>query len=340
MQWKLLIAGATLCATAGVGLLSELAQAREAEAAALRAQAEHDRGDILSRDPAGTLRALQNLVAYALDHGGAGPACGLMTKQAQSAFAVAVGEPDCPAAARKLAGQITNRNRYLLYRLDTDRYQRIQGDEGFVDGCAIVWRDFLDPPDMPDPGPRLGRLFMRRVAGMGFEITGYEPCPPPTAQPGVPIGPTSPEQPPTPPNTSGAPPSATSEPAAPGLLPGYAPSLPAILAGRIAVNDPNTCELFTADGQRQFATAHQAPNCVAAVTALHNQVTDAELYSNPGGATEAPGTGGRTEVDGCHLIWRRFFDTSPRQPGPQIGHLLLEQPPGRSGYLISGYRRC
>src|SRR3954469_12838571 len=70
VQWKLLITGAVLCATAGVGLVSELVQARQAEATAFRAEAEVDRGMMLDRTPAGTLRSLMNLISYAGDHGG------------------------------------------------------------------------------------------------------------------------------------------------------------------------------------------------------------------------------------------------------------------------------
>ncbi|GAB3902483.1 hypothetical protein GCM10029964_093030 [Kibdelosporangium lantanae] len=71
---------------------------------------------------------------------------------------------------------------------------------------------------------------------------------------------------------------------------------------------------------------------------MRAKVTDPEVYADPHGATETPGPAGRTLVDGCHLTWSSWSGSS--RPGPQVGRLELEHPPGNAGYLITGYRSC
>jgi hypothetical protein len=96
--------------------------------------------------------------------------------------------------------------------------------------------------------------------------------------------------------------------------------------------------LFTDTGRAEFTAAHNAIDCAAAVANVHAQVSNPEVYADPHGASETPGPAGRTVVDGCHLTWSTWSGSN--RPGPQIGRLELEHPPGHVGYLIAGYQSC
>ncbi|CAM3410796.1 hypothetical protein KIPE111705_07100 [Kibdelosporangium persicum] len=336
MQLSLLIAGVTLCAAASAGIYTDHLADQRAQVAALRAEAELAEGQILPRTPSEAVRSLHSLISYAGDRASAGPACSLMTPLAQREFAAVYRQPNCLATAHILQAQVTDRTKYPRFRF-TDQDQVIQGDHGTMDGCAITWRSAIDPAGTPDPGPRLGRFTLHRIAGLGFKITGVTPC----ASKGSTA---TPDPRPTLANTPPAG-SASSRPPAPpmsrptGLLPSYAPSVPAILAGRIAMNDPGACELFTAAGRAQFAAAHKAADCPAAVAVMRAQVVNPTVYRNPHTiTTQTTDVTGRTVVDGCRLKWSTW--AGPTVPGPQIGHLELEHPPGSVGYLIAGYTPC
>jgi hypothetical protein len=335
MQIPLMVAGATLCAIAGVGLFVDRVQEQQVRTDQLRAEAELSQAETLSRTPSGALRGLHN----AIGHGGWTLACSMMTPEAQRQFAAAYGQPNCEAAARFLGDQVTEHSRYVLFRYPEDA-QIFQGDQGSMDGCAVTWRDVFDPPDRPDPGPRLGRFTMIRLLGLGFKITGVVPCPPAGTDEHATASRSSATTsgPPTSSSTSNVPvPSTSITPL--GLLPSYGPAVPGVLANHISKGDvAGVCDLFTDVGRSQFASAHQAADCPAAVASMNAKVIDHELYADPHGAAEGPGAAGRTVVDGCHLTWSTW--SGSRHPGPQIGRLELEHPPGQVGYLIAGYRPC
>ncbi|GAB3902487.1 hypothetical protein GCM10029964_093040 [Kibdelosporangium lantanae] len=233
MQIPLIIAGATLCAAAGIGLYADHLAERQSQTNALRAEAELSEGLSLPRSPSGTLRSLHTLISYAGTLKGAERACSLMTKPAQQQFAAAYGQPDCPAAARMLGAQVTNRNRYQRYQVP-DSAEFVQGEQGSMDGCGITWRDFLDSADMPDPGPRLGMFTMTRVVGLGFKITGFEPCPAGHIPPATSVTSPASSSPASASSSASTPTTTPTTPSATGLLPSYAPAVPGILAARIA----------------------------------------------------------------------------------------------------------
>jgi hypothetical protein len=335
MQVPLMIAGVTLCAIAGVGLFVDHVREQQGQTDQVRAEAELSEAETFSRTPSGVLRGLHNLIG----HGGWSSACSLMTSDAQRQFAAAYAQGSCEAAAQFVGDQVTEPSRFVLFRFPEDA-QVVDGDRGVMDGCAVTWRDVFDPADRPDPGPRLGRFTMGRLLGLGFKITGVAPCPPArTDEHGNSGGaPVATSNPPMSSNTSNVPvPSTSATPL--GLLPSYGPAIPGILASHISKGDAaGVCSLFTDAGRSQFATAHQATDCPSAIVSMNAKVTDHELYADPHGATEGPGAGGRVVVDGCHLTWATW--SGPSRPGPQIGRLELEHPPGQVGYLIAGYRAC
>lgn len=335
MHQPMLIVGAALCVVAGLGLFTEHVSQQHAQAAALRTEAEYAEGQILPRTPSETLRGLHSMISYAANGPAVDLACSLMTPLAQQQFAAVHQQPDCPAVARVLGTQVTDHARYPRFRF-TAQDEVILGDHGSMDGCAITWRGAIDPPDLPNPGPMLGKFSMHRVAGLGFKITGITPCPPtapattprlsPSSTPSLSTGPVNSPQPNMPTPRSLA-----------GLLPSYAPSVPAILAGRIATNDPSTCALFTDTARAQFTTAHQSTACPTAVNTLHIQVSDSQVYSNPRNPPTTPGLAG-VVIDACHLTWSTW--AGPAHPGPQIGRLTLQHPPRHAGYLIANYQPC
>ncbi|GAB3889907.1 hypothetical protein GCM10029964_060460 [Kibdelosporangium lantanae] len=335
MQISLLVAGATLCAVAGVGLFVDHLREQQGQMDQVRAEAELSEAETLSRTPSSAVRGLHNLIG----HGGWSSACSMMTADAQRQFAAVHAQPTCEAAARFLGDQVTEHGRYVLFRYPEDA-EVIRGDQGTMDGCAVTWRDVFDSPDRPDPGPRLGRFTMIRLLGLGFKITGVAPCPPAGGdEQGTASSSSAATSSPSIPSTATRAPVPSTSRAPLGLLPSYGPAIPGILANHISKGDAaGVCDLFTDAGRTQFAAAHQAADCPAAVASINAKVTDHELYADPHGATEAPNAGGRVVVDGCHLTWSSWSGTS--RPGPQVGRLELEHPPGQMGYLIVGYRSC
>lgn len=323
MQPKLLAAGLTLCLTAGLGLFGEHLKAQESEQAVRDQLHWNSLGAGLPRDPAGVLSAMYRLLAEPGYSSGnrVHQACYLFEDSARPAFAAAYGEPDCNTAMRKLAEKVTNKQTYddFDYSYSGDRW--IRGEDGYMDGCAIVWNNGpFDAKGQPDPGPRLGKMWMRRVAGQGFWVTRFERCPAEASRTHTPAPSTAPTT-------------------APRLLPSYAPTYPGVLVGRIAKRDAEVCEFFTPQGRAEFAAAAGVADCPAAVAKLAGQVTDAQRYGNPlaTGTPEKIGPGGKVLVDGCSMEW----PPGGPVPGPKVGRLTLEKPPGGDiGYLIAGYKPC
>ncbi|WP_092774990.1 hypothetical protein [Actinokineospora terrae] len=334
MQVKIVAAGLVLVAGAGAGIARDTLLHQGAEAAAEASAHEFAVGRVLPY-PDQFLRVAHSSVAQA---GGETVVCGLMDASTRAVFAAAHGAGDCPGAVRVLRARIAAGTHSIYVEFSyRDRRSAIVtgGPDATVDGCAIDWRPgLLDRAPIPPggPGPRLGWFQLRQVGGGGYLAVGYRPCPlepgagPATAPPGG----TSP--------TAASSSTSTRAPV-PRLLPGYAPGYGGTLAARLARDDGSSaCDLFSADAARAFAQAHGAADCAAAATALAGRITDARRYRSPTSAATTQGPRGPV-VDACRLRWPALGGPVSA-PGPQIGLLELETPPGATGYWVAGYRRC
>jgi hypothetical protein len=106
------------------------------------------------------------------------------------------------------------------------------------------------------------------------------------------------------------------------------------------------CLLFSSSAAAQFAAAHHAPTCLAAMTQLHGLVTDPVAYANnltvPDTAWTQLGT--TATLNGCALDWSGPLsdltsDTSSPAPGPLPGLWTLTQLDGE-GWQITRYESC
>ncbi|MGQ0576981.1 MAG: hypothetical protein ACT4RN_22680 [Pseudonocardia sp.] len=162
--WRLAAVGAVLCAVTGTGFA--ITQFRTAEQlAAQRAQTQmENRGQLGAPRATALLPVLLTTVARAET----GAVCdNLIAPQARPAFAAAAGAPDCAAAVRALAAQVTDPRVYAEGEAPGTR----RGDELDVDACRLTW------PGGAAPGPQLGRLTVGRAeAGTTYVVTGLRPC--------------------------------------------------------------------------------------------------------------------------------------------------------------------
>jgi hypothetical protein len=129
-------------------------------------------------------------------------------------------------------------------------------------------------------------------------------------------------------------------------LPGTPPDVVAAWVTLLAEGGPiaaqEGCLLFSAPAAAQFAAAHDAPSCMAAMLRLQAQVNDPSTYSSgltvPQTAWVQLGT--TATVNGCAVTWSALFtDTSVTAPGPLPGLLGLTQLDG-SGWQITSYQPC
>ena len=330
MHWKITGLGLALVATATGGLVMDHATAARADQAQRRTESTQHAANLLPDRPIDVPYMLVNAIAED-DYTSA---CFLFDEVARSQFTAARGVEDCRSAARTLAAEIRPgyRTQYVEYAAVGWSAVAIapDGQSATVDACTIQWRPPLInakplPPDGGPPGPQIGRLSMRFIAGTnggGFRVTNYEAC---ATAPSSPV-------------TSGTPSmgeARESAAAAPALLPSYAPGYGGVLAARLA-DGRSVCSLFSPAAATAFAAAFAARDCDTASTALAAQVTDRRRYRSPRSAPTTPGP--RPVVDACSLRWPALGNPGP--PGPQIGRLTLERPPGSAGYWVTGYQRC
>ncbi len=122
----------------------------------------------------------------------------------------------------------------------------------------------------------------------------------------------------------------------------------------IARDDVLTCILFTEPAAAEFAAAHQAFDCRAAVHGARSGITDPDRYGDP--IDMAPIrvvalADGSVKADGCAVGWRsRVGDTAPLDhgrppaahaaPGPALGMLRAAQIPGTSGWIVVEFTTC
>lgn len=173
-RWQLLAAGMVLFLGAGAGYVVETVIAAQQRAAAYEQTRAYNQAQLLPDNPRRVLGAVMALVADA----DTSAACFLFTDAAEAQLAAAWNAPDCPAAVLAWSEEVTR-------PADYDLSPRLLGDQvtlspdretGTVVGCGLRWFSPLDG-DEPDAGPDSpGRFQVRRVLGLGYEITDYRPC--------------------------------------------------------------------------------------------------------------------------------------------------------------------
>lgn len=106
------------------------------------------------------------------------------------------------------------------------------------------------------------------------------------------------------------------------------------------------CLLFSATAAAQFAAAHDAPTCLAAMSHLHGLVTDPATYANSLTVPDTAWTqlGTTATLNGCALDWSGPFselpsDTANPAPGPLPGLWTLSRLDG-DGWQITQYESC
>lgn len=130
--------------------------------------------------------------------------------------------------------------------------------------------------------------------------------------------------------------------ALPGTPPDVAAAFVTVLGegGHTAAEDG--CGLFDQHAAAQFSAAHHAPDCVAAMLSLQEQVTDPSTYVN---GLSVPDNvwvqdGATATVNGCALNWAGLFTETPvTPPGPLPGRLIVTQLDG-DGWQITEYQAC
>lgn len=161
-SWRLAVVGVVLCAAAGTGYGLSIAQGA-GQVATQQAQAHlQNRGQLGAPRATSVLPVLLNSIA----HGDTGAVCdNLIAASAQPAFAAAVAQPDCAAAVRSLAAQVTATTDYARATAPSIR----SGDGLSVDACRMTWG--------PVPvGPQLGQLDVGRTTGQTYVVTAFRPC--------------------------------------------------------------------------------------------------------------------------------------------------------------------
>ncbi len=162
--WRLAAVGAVLCLVSGAAFGFANYQSREAAVAAQTERNETDRGLYGAPRPQGVLPLVLGRIAT--DSPGA--VCdNLMADAAGAAFAASIGQPDCVAAVRDVAGRVVEPDDYA----DADAPSQEQSDGIIVDACALTWGTGQPA------GPQLGRLTVGRAPnGPTFVVTAFEPC--------------------------------------------------------------------------------------------------------------------------------------------------------------------
>ncbi|UKD50716.1 hypothetical protein L3Q65_00180 (plasmid) [Amycolatopsis sp. FU40] len=311
LRWAALGVGLALVLSGGLGEFVVWANTRSADRQA--AQDDHDLAVSKLRPTSGNGMVLAVVRAVSEDNADTG--CWLFAPAAAAELARTTGASDCAAAIHRLHGQITSPRDYANAQPSSSSSGPDAAGVVRASGCDLYTAvGMLDQG--PPGGPKLGQLTLAkdpRFPSGGYLITGYARCG--AAPPGIPP-------------TSSAP---------PDVLPSYGPGYAGVLARAIAERDAGVCAYFTDQGKRDFAAAHHAPDCAAAVRALAAGVADPHAYRDPLGATETTGPAGKS-IDACHLSWPTAG--TGRTPGPQLGTLTLVDGPAGHGYLIAGFRSC
>jgi hypothetical protein len=172
--WQLLAVGMVLFLGAGAGWVTETVIDAQQRAASYEQTRKHNRAQLLPRSPRDVLGAVMETVA----DGDTSAACALFTAPAQLQLADAFDAPNCPAAVLTWHARVTRPDDYgLSPRLNGDTATVSPDREtATIAGCELRWYSPIDGTEPAAGPPSPGRMQLRRVLGLGYEITDYRPC--------------------------------------------------------------------------------------------------------------------------------------------------------------------
>ncbi|MHA6631887.1 hypothetical protein ACU61A_41195 [Pseudonocardia sichuanensis] len=173
-RWQLLAVGMVLFLCAGAGWVTETVIAAQQRAASYEQTREHNRAQILPRSPRQVLGAVMETVA----DGDTSSACSLFTAPAEVQLAAAFDAPDCAAAVLAWHERVTRPEDYGLSPRLLGDVSTVSPDRetATVAGCGLRWFSPVDGAEPPAGPASPGRMQLRRVLGLGYEITDYRPC--------------------------------------------------------------------------------------------------------------------------------------------------------------------
>lgn len=178
-RWQTLgaLAAGVLMVAAGWVMLA-VDSARHARQTQQELNQAHDEAvaRILPRSPASMVDFLAERIARPTPDAVA-DACFVFAPPAARELADARHVPDCPAAIRSMAAEVTAAGDYVntLY-LPGQATQ--SGPDGTlsVDACHLDFSGLTDDTPRANPGPQLGYLTLAQQRGQGHLIVGYRPC--------------------------------------------------------------------------------------------------------------------------------------------------------------------
>jgi hypothetical protein len=171
--------GVVLLAGGIIGLVVD--SSIERAAAERDMQAAHDAAvpKILPRTPNSLISFLVERIGHPTPNNIA-DVCFVFSPAARLELAAAHGGPDCPAAVRALAAQVSDPLDYInnLWLPSDAATPGPTKDVTVVDACRLDFGSITDDTPTRAPGPQLGRLTLAQQHGEGQLIVGYQPCPP------------------------------------------------------------------------------------------------------------------------------------------------------------------
>jgi hypothetical protein len=104
-------------------------------------------------------------------------ACFVFASAARQQLADARHVPDCPAAIRAMAAEVTTAGDYVNnLSLPGQASQSNPDGTLSVDACHLDFSGLTDDTPHASPGPQIGRLTLAQQRGQGHLIVGYRPC--------------------------------------------------------------------------------------------------------------------------------------------------------------------
>ncbi|MFD9736105.1 hypothetical protein [Umezawaea sp. NPDC059074] len=265
-----------------------------------------NKGNVIAPTNAYGLQGTVGIFYKHVSQGSDSRACNLFADdgRARQKFATAFSAPDCQAAIRSLHDQVSNVSDYeQVYFADTMLKEPLTNTTT-VSSCKDL---------TVVGGPRLGKFVLTKQSGSGaWIITDYEAEP--AGCPAV--------------DSGGNKGNVIAPVNAYGLQGTVGTFYKHVSQGSSA----QACALFTGDGRakQKFAAAFSAPDCEAAVTALHGQVTNVSDYEQPlfpDRMLKEPTTS-VTEVSSCKDL--------TVSGGPRLGKFVLSYQDNKT-WLISDY---
>jgi hypothetical protein len=166
-DWRVLAAGAALTAVCGAGYgISQYRTDAQVQADNARTTEEQK-----ARVIGGPAQLALSRLANGIAAGDPGVACGVLGPDAGARFAAAFRAADCATAVRGLAGQVTDAGGYVSAYTAPGLPR---GGVSAATGAPTAVADGCQAGTVP--GPRLGRLELRRQKADQYAVVGYVPC--------------------------------------------------------------------------------------------------------------------------------------------------------------------